>query len=187
MLRLLLLYFLVPPSLARSFKRGGSPYCQPGQDCWPTQEEVATFSSSLTASSSDPGDCLGLPTFCSVDQPGDPVLNLWYPEAPEYVTPYQLANLRNHVADGVMAYFVVIARNESDVVEAVKFATSHNLGISVISTGHDFNDRNAGPGPNSLLVRTTCLRTVEFDLDPQNRWGHTDDKISNLVSLFLIQ
>ena len=34
-----------------------------------------------------------------------------------------------------------------------RFATSHNLGISVFGTGHEFNDRNAGLEPNSLLIR----------------------------------
>ena len=27
-----------------------------------------------------------------------------------------------------------------------RFATSHNLGISVFGTGHEFNDRNSGKG-----------------------------------------
>ena len=152
-----------------------SRYCQPEDDCWPSADEVNTFSNSLSAIP-DNDDCLGLPTFSSEAQQGDPIPNLWYPEAPEEITPYELANLRNRVGDD-KAYFVVIARNESDVVKAVQFATAHNIGISVFSTGHEFNDRNAGPGPNSLLIRTTCLRVVQFDLDQENRFGYPDGSV----------
>ena len=69
---------------------------------------------------------------------------------------------------------MVIAKDQSDVVKAVTFATSHNIGISVFSTGHEFNDRNAGLEPNSLLIRTTCLRTTELELTETNKFGHSD-------------
>ena len=32
-----------------------------------------------------------------MDEPGEPIQNLWYPEAPDEVTPYELANFRNKV------------------------------------------------------------------------------------------
>jgi len=35
---------------------------------------------------------------------------------------------------------------------SVQFARAHNIGISVFSTGHEFNDRGGGPGNNTLLV-----------------------------------
>jgi len=135
------------------------------------------FSSTLSLVPDHDEECMGLPTFSSLDKQGDLIHNYWYPEVPDMITPYKLANLRNKVADDISAYFVVIARNESDVVKAVQFATSHNLGMSVFSTGHEFNDRNAGAGNNSLLIRTTCLRTVEFDLQEKNRFDHPDGSI----------
>merc|ERR1712142_472149 len=150
------------------------PYCQPGDQCWPSQEEVEVFANTLSQVPDHDAECMGLPTFSSFDQQGDLMHNDWYPEVPEMITPYTLANLRNKVADDISAYFVVIAREESDVVKAVQFAVSHNLGLSVFSTGHEFNDRNAGAGNNSLLIRTTCLRAVEFDLEEDNRFGHSD-------------
>ena len=153
-------------SLLFSFS-SASRYCQPQDECWPSADQVDKFSKSLSANNDD---CLGLPTFSSVDHQGDPISNLWYPEAPEEITPYVLANLRNKIAEDTFGYFVVLARNESDVVKAVQFATSHNIGFSVFSTGHEFNDRNAGSGPNSLLIRTTCLQTVQFDLDKENKF-----------------
>ena len=60
------------------------------------------------------------------------------------------------------------------MIETVKFAANHNLGISIFSTGHEFNDRNSGPADKTLLIRTTCLRSVDFDLDENNRFNHLD-------------
>jgi len=73
------------------------------------------------------------------------------------MTPYQFLNNRNYKQEW-MAAFIVTAENEEDIKHAVLFAKEHNLGISVMSTGHDLQDRNAGPGPNTLLIRTTCFR-----------------------------
>ena len=68
-------------------------------------------------------------------------------------------------------------QNEEDVSKAVLFARRHRLGLAVLSTGHDFNDRNAGPpaaADVTLLIRTTCLRSAELMLDPKNRFDHVD-------------
>ena len=44
----------------------------------------------------------------------------------------------------------------------------------MFGTGHEFNDRNSGLEPNSLLIRTTCLNTAELVTDENNRFGHAD-------------
>ena len=80
------------------------------------------------------------------------------------MTPYQFLNNRNYKQEW-MAAFIVTAETPSDIKLSVKFAKEHNLGISVISTGHDMQDRNAGPGPNTILVRTTCFRNWTASLD----------------------
>jgi len=147
------------------------PYCQPSDECWPTPEEVSVFSSLLSPMDDE---CMGLPSLSYPGNEGDPIRNYWYPEVPDMITPYELGNLRNRVTADDIAYFVVIARNTSDVTASVQFAAKHNLGISVFSTGHEFNDRNAGPGTNSLLIRTTCLDSVNFDLDEENQFGWRD-------------
>ena len=92
---------------------------------------------------------------------------------PEFVTPYQMMNYRNYIHE-TLAYFVIVARTENDVSKAVQFAAKHKLALSVFSTGHEFQDRNAGMAPNGLLIRTLCLRNVEVDLDPSNKFGHSD-------------
>jgi hypothetical protein len=76
------------------------------------------------------------------------------------MTPYQFLNNRNYKKEW-MAAFIVTADTPEDIQHAVTFAKKHKLGISVFSTGHDMQDRNAGPGPNTLLVRTTCFRNWE--------------------------
>ena len=48
-----------------------------------------------------------------------------------------LLNLRTYVNQG-LAYFVILARNESDISKSVIFAASHNIAVSVMSTGHEF-------------------------------------------------
>ena len=104
---------------------------------------------------------------------GHYIWNRWYADEPHFVKPYDLLNFRNHVTDR-KSYFVVLARTQNDVIESVKFASTHNIGVSVFSTGHEFNDRNAGPGENALLIRTTCLQSVQFDLNEKNRFNHPD-------------
>ena len=44
--------------------------------------------------------------------------------------------------------------------------------------GHEFQDRNAGMAGNGLVIRTTCLRGVQVDLSPDNRFGHEDGAIT---------
>ena len=62
--------------------------------------------------------------------------------------------------------FIVTANSTEDIQKALEFANKHDLGVSVMGTGHEFLDRNAGPGPNSLLIRTTCFRKFEFNDSP---------------------
>ena len=38
---------------------------------------------------------------------------------------------------------------------------------------HELNDRNAGPGPNHLLIRTTCFRKFEFSNEPITAYNGT--------------
>ena len=73
------------------------------------------------------------------------------------MTPYQILNNRNYRKEW-MAAFIVNAESPEDIKHSIEFAKTHNLGISVINTGHEMVDRNAGPGPNTLLIRTTCFQ-----------------------------
>ena len=152
----------------------GKNYCQPSDSsCWPTSQEIEEFKSSLSPPS---GQCLqDFPTYASKDEPGDPINNVWYSQMPEEMSPYDLINLRQYLEDKTrQAFFIVLARSVEDVQMAVKFAVKHDLALSVFGTGHEFQDRNAGKAPNGLLIRTICLRAVNIDLNPSNRFGHPD-------------
>ena len=63
-------YSLFTGFLLFRFSIGSSArhYCQPGESCWPTVEEVEQFKSYL--SPADDEECHSLPTFSSFDEPG---------------------------------------------------------------------------------------------------------------------
>ena len=42
-------------------------YCQPGEECWPTTEEIEQFKMHLSPTGRD---CHRFPTFTSIDEPG---------------------------------------------------------------------------------------------------------------------
>lgn len=152
----------------------GRHYCQPDQDCWPTEEAINEFKKSL---SEPDADCLPhFSTFTSRDSYQSLLSNMWFPDLKSIMTPYELLNLRNHLSD-TLAHFVVLARNKMDVSKAVRFAAKHELALTVFGTGHDYQDRNAICSPFGLLIRTICLRQVEVDLNPNNTFGHEDGVI----------
>ena len=58
------------------------------------QDDISGLKSQLSDPSYKP-ECYG--PFLSAAEPGEPVDNLWYPDAPTQITPYELGNLRNKV------------------------------------------------------------------------------------------
>ena len=72
------------------------------------------------------------------------------------MTPYQALNNRNYRNEW-MAAFIVVAESYEDIQKSINFARNYNIGVSVLNTGHELLDRNAGPGPNTLMIRTTCF------------------------------
>jgi hypothetical protein len=75
------------------------------------------------------------------------------------VTPYQLLNFRIFISSN-LAYFVVMARTTNDVSQAVQFASRHNLSISVMSTGHEFQVCNflANNGKAEISILLSSLQ-----------------------------
>ena len=58
---------------------------------------------------------------------------------------------------------MILARSVEDVSEAVQFATKHNLAISVMSTGHEFQVRAGANFINPTLPKTFYLgSTLNF-------------------------
>eukprot|EP00092_Neocalanus_flemingeri_P023096 GFUD01025042.1.p1 GENE.GFUD01025042.1~~GFUD01025042.1.p1 ORF type:complete len:715 (-),score=125.78 GFUD01025042.1:4-1974(-) len=182
-------------------------YCQPGEACWPTQQQIANFSEAFHG---DSMSCLGLKRLVHVHDPSahkqiclsytglqretckskhskhsnsignygrpDPgcnanpfITNAFYNKSSRVktscMTPYQFLNNRNYKLEWKAA-FIVTANTSEDVSKALIFARTHKLGVSIMATGHELNDRNAGPGPNSLQIRTTCFREFTFMNSP---------------------
>lgn len=62
-----------------------------------SQSQITFVSSSNLNTTEQEGDIECFDPFYSLDEPGEPIQNLCYPEAPDEVTPYELANFRNKV------------------------------------------------------------------------------------------
>ena len=179
-------------------------YCQPGDKCWPTVQNITDFKNKINGTSKTclnltkfvwieeeaahvktclnytglvPKNATGCPSFKNRPPTGyymtpDPNCDAnpyvtgasYNDEGLACMTPYQFLTNRNYKHEWLPA-FIVTAETPEDISYAIKFAKVHNLGIAIINTGHDMQDRNAGPGPNSLLIRTTCFR---------NWTAHTD-------------
>ena len=85
------------------------------------------------------------------------ITNAFYEGDKACMTRYQALNNRNYRNEW-MAAFIVVAESHEDIQKSINFAKKYNIGVSVINTGHELLDRNAGPGPNTLMIRTTCFR-----------------------------
>eukprot|EP01084_Bolivina_argentea_P165768 287923_1 len=91
-------------------------YCLPSNStCWPTASDISTFTSKLT------GDLL---TNTSKNYM-------------QYVDMTQDLLYRNQYPS-----FIVICSNVVDIQQSVLFASSHNIQISIMSTGHSYSGRN---------------------------------------------
>ncbi|SPO07197.1 related to FAD/FMN-containing isoamyl alcohol oxidase MreA-like, putative [Cephalotrichum gorgonifer] len=64
---------------------------------------------------------------------------------------------------GRVSPYSVAAASANDIVEAVKFATKHNVRLVVKNTGHDFAGRSLAP--HSLQVQTRPMRDIKFAQD----------------------
>ncbi|MDX1520512.1 MAG: FAD-binding protein, partial [Anaerolineae bacterium] len=61
---------------------------------------------------------------------------------------------------------IVVPKNATDVVEAVRFARSEGLGIAVQATGHG----NVRPANDCLLILTSDMQGVTIDATSQTAW-----------------
>lgn len=136
------------------------PYCQPSDiTCWPNAEEINEFSKQLDGSLilKDMSDqqYINLTT---------KVYNIWTISYPA---------------------FIVLISSHQDVQNCVKFASTHNIQLSIQSTGHSYSGRNSAN--NSLQINLNSIQSYKFDIDASPptitvetglRWG----KIYELVN-----
>lgn len=108
-------------------------YCTPGQACWPSEQELSAFGSSLD------GDAV---------RPTSPL----YPNA-------SLINNRRFVERPGL---IVQALSEADVARSLGLANRHDIRVSIISTGHDYDGRNSGNGTLQISLRNLRHLNVSF-------------------------
>ena len=77
--------------------------------------------------------------------------------------------------DEARPQIVVFPMTPKHVQKTVAFATKHNLCISVAGMGHDYLNRNANG--NSLFIRTTLMKDMEFDLEDRRGYGWKEGNV----------
>jgi len=185
--------FLIASCFGASVLAEQKTYCQRGQACWPTIEEIKNLYNDLDpkADRSISWAGAGTPRVSAVpvgspdEQPlygfGKNGLEpLYYDEDFDHSDPCLaradedrmmcILSVRNNARGGVAKGdpgFVVFALNAKHVQRAVKFAKDHNLCIAVYGTGHDFLDRHSCV--DGVFIRTTLVKGIEFNEDDK-RW-----------------
>lgn len=125
----------------------GRDYCKPTESCWPTEDELAKLSNSID------GDLIT-------------------PSSPQYPAASLINNRRFIERPGV----IVEIGSADDVVLSLQFARDHNLRVSIISTGHDYDGRNSGNDTIQLSFKKMKRKSLVDDeeslrVEPGNTWG----------------
>ena len=175
---------------AVSYPGPARAYCKRGDDCWPSAADVAALTQALDPSlprvikweggnatypAPIPGQGSqplfgygenGVPPVVAADAP----TGACFPGAASKESRATcLAATRNNPSQWGPA-FVAFPATAEHVVAAVKFAAAHNLCVSVLGTGHDFLNRHDGCA-DGMLIRTTLLKTIEWDLADAHGFG----------------
>lgn len=128
-------------------QKPGRKYCQPSESCWPTEEELVTFSDGLDGT-------------------------LITPSSPQYFNATLINNRRFIELPGV----IVEVASSNDVVLSLQFARDHDLRVSIVSTGHDYDGRNSGNATLQLSFKMMKrISLVDGDqnirVETGNTWG----------------
>ena len=132
-------------------------YCQPSDPCWPTSDELKSLTDSLKS-------------------------NVITSASPQYHNASLINNRRFIEHPGM----IVEVFSTDDVVLSLKFARDHNIRVSIVSTGHDYDGRNSGNNTLQLSFKTMKRKSiVEYGEKkiPAIRveTGNTWDEVHNYV------
>lgn len=172
--------------------------CSRGDPCWPTAAEIGALNNTLNpdlprgvyrANATGPEPC-GVPIGSPGDEPFYGLAKTLHPlyaasanedpsmcfEDAGHVGAFCIASLRNTPKDGWAPAFVAWPLTVQHVQACVAFAAKHNLGVCVVSTGHEFLNRHTCN--EGMLIRTTLMKSMEWDNDagtatlgPGLTWG----------------
>eukprot|EP01084_Bolivina_argentea_P056538 103456_1 len=144
------------------------PYCQPSNStCWPTSDQINTFSNQL-----------------------DGTLVLKDMNNAQYI--HYITNVYN---PWTISYpsFIILIKSHTDVQNCVTFAASHNIQISIQSTGHSYSGRNSAN--NSLQINLNSMQSYTFNtnISPPTitvesgvRWGSIYTLINKTLPNYVI-
>lgn len=122
-------------TLHSSLVKGKPSYCIPTNvTCWPSADEIKTFTTKLSG-------------------------QLLFPDSPTYASYNNVTNPRT------LAYpsFIVVISDVNDIQQSVLFAKSHNIQISIISTGHSYSGANTGN--NTLQINLKNMKNYKISDD----------------------
>ena len=171
-------------------------WCTPRKPCWPTDSEVAAFSSQLDPAASRvlwwPGG--DAPRVCAVpvqspdDQPlygagvsgmspvyswpNRSISNQTCYSPPAYHPDMCLFATRNTPIEGWQPGLTVWPLTMAHVQVAVQFARRHDMCIMVAGTGHDFLNRHSCP--YGLFIRTALMKEMTFLPNGAQEGGEAD-------------
>ena len=146
---------LVQLLLIIGFVNAKPQYCTPSNtECWPTANEITTFSSKLDGQLLTPNDTNNTEYLVYVNMTENLLHRNQYPS------------------------FIIVINSVSDIQESIKFASSHNIQISIMSTGHSWSGRST---TNSLQINLSQMRSYSVNNTNPNsttitvetgvRWG----------------
>ena len=165
-----------------------SDYCQPSQTCWPTTEDLNNLAKDLDTTikrtiywDGDPNPIPAALIASPVpsDQPlygaGADLKPVYVAEdsskicfADNYFTEFCKVTARD-LPNSFYPKIAVFPVSASQVQTAVRFANKHNIQVCVTGTGADYKNRHNCDG---MLIRTTLLKSFNWNLDPGNSFGN---------------
>lgn len=109
-------------------------YCEPGQQCWPTFQQFISFSTSLDGDAFFPSD----KNYSDVDVMYDTRLTR-------------------------MPYVIAMVESTADIQKCIFFAKTHNMRLSIRSSGHDYIGRSTAD--NSIQIYTKRMKKITINLN----------------------
>ncbi|KAL5020890.1 hypothetical protein ScPMuIL_000045 [Solemya velum] len=119
-------------------------FCKPSEACWPTSGTIAAFENSLTGSIVERGDA-------------------------KYEDLVIMKNARTTKYPTLM----VLVKTTEDVQKSIRFARTHDIRITIQSSGHDFIGRSTDDF--SLQINMAEMKDVAVDLSSAR---HSDGEIT---------
>eukprot|EP01083_Nonionella_stella_P211833 765495_1 len=118
----------------------GQPYCKPNESCWPDAEHISTFASQFEF------DEFVYQNFSSSKYIG-------------------LVNQTQNILLRQYPSWIILCKSSKDIQNIITFASTYNIQISIISTGHSYSGINTAN--NSIQINLSLMNNHKFNLSTQ--------------------